>query len=117
MIKDRVFLVWTNERSKKSYKVAELYKENEIYYFKYIIKNVIEAKKDGFELLIAFSDINKVYDNYQLFSVFESRLPDPKRPEIKEILNMYEMKEYDSFELLKRSGAKLPTDSYEFSKE
>ena len=28
----------------------------------------------------------------------------------------YGMTEYDEFELLKRSGAKLPTDNYEFVK-
>ena len=40
----------------------------------------------------------------------------PTRPEIKEILETYGMTEYDAFELLKRSGAKLPTDNYEFVK-
>ena len=39
-----------------------------------------------------------------------------KRQQIKEILETYGMTEYDEFELLKRSGAKLPTDNYEFVK-
>lgn len=34
----------------------------------------------------------------------------------KEILKTYGMTEYDEFELLKRSGAKLPIDNYEFVK-
>ena len=51
-----------------------------------------------------------------LFAVFGARLPDKRRPEIKEILETYGMTEYDEFELLKRSGAKLPTDNYEFVK-
>lgn len=33
----------------------------------------------------------------------------------KEILTTYGMTEYDEFELLKRSGAKLPTDNCEFA--
>ena len=33
-------------------------KENEKYYFKYILENVKEAQKDGFELLVAFPQIN-----------------------------------------------------------
>ena len=116
MGKDSVYLVWTNKENKKSYKVAKLYKENEKFYFKYILENVKEAEKDGFTLLVAFQSVNATYENPQLFAVFSARLPEPTRPEIKEILETYGMTEYDEFELLKRSGAKLPTDNYEFVK-
>ena len=47
---------------------------------------------------------------------YEINFKEPTRPEIKEILETYGMTEYDAFELLKRSGAKLPTDNYEFVK-
>lgn len=116
MERDIVYLVWTNKNTGKSYKVAELYKENGKFYFKYILENVKEAEKDGFTLLIAFQTVNATYENPQLFAVFSARLPDENRPEIKEILATYGMTEYDEFELLKRSGAKLPTDNYEFVK-
>jgi len=116
MEKDLVYLVWTDVNTGNQYKVAELYKENKTYYFKYILENVKEAQKNGFELLIAFPQINATYENPQLFAVFSSRLPEPTRPEIKEILSTYGMEEYNEFELLKRSGAKLPTDNYEFVK-
>ena len=116
MEKDLVYLVWTDVDEGKKYKVAELYKENGKYYFKYILENVKKAQEKGFELLIAFPQINATYENPELFAVFSSRLPEPTRPEIKEILETYGMKKYDEFELLKRSGAKLPTDNYEFVK-
>ncbi len=116
MKKDLVYLVWTDVNTGKKYKVAMLYKENGKFYFKYILENLQEAMSNGFELLIAFSQINATYENSQLFPVFSARLPDKKRPEIKEILVTYGMTEYDEFELLKRSGAKLPTDNYEFIK-
>ena len=116
MEKDLVYLVWTDVDEEKKYKVAELYKENGKYYFKYILENVKKAQEKGFELLIAFPQINATYENPELFAVFSSRLPEPTRPEIKEILKTYGMTEYDEFELLKRSGAKLPTDNYEFVK-
>ena len=106
MKQDLVYLVWTDYKTGNKYKVAKLYKE--------ILENVKEAQKNGFSLLIAFPQINALYDNPQLFAVFAARLPEPTRPEIKEILDTYGMKEYDDFELLKRSGAKLPTDHYEF---
>lgn len=117
MGKDLVYLVWKDVNTGEKYKVAMLYKENKKYYFRYILENVKQAQEKGFELLIAFPQINAIYENPQLFAVFSSRLPEPTRPEIKEILETYGMTEYDAFELLKRSGAKLPTDNYEFVKE
>lgn len=114
MEQDVVYLVWKDVKTGNKYKVAKLYKENGTFYFKYILENVKEAQKNGFELLIAFPQINALYDNPELFAVFASRLPEPTRPEIKEILATYGMTKYDDFELLKRSGAKLPTDNYEF---
>ena len=117
MGRDVVYLVWKDVNTGEKYKVAMLYKENKKYYFKYILENVKQAQEKGFELLIAFPQINATYENPQLFAVFSSRLSEPTRPEIKEILETYGMTEYDAFELLKRSGAKLPTDNYEFVKE
>lgn len=117
MEKDLVYLVWTDVNTGSKYKVAKLYKENETFYFKYILENVRDAQKNGFELLVAFPQINATYENPHLFAVFGARLPDKRRPEIKEILSTYGMTEYDEFELLKRSGAKLPTDNYEFVEE
>lgn len=116
MDKDSVYLVWTNQATGKSYKVGELYKQNNKFYFKYILENIKEAQKDGFELLIAFPSINAVYESAYLFPVFSSRLPDRRRPEIDKILKEYKMTEYDEFELLKKSGGKLPIDKYSFEK-
>ena len=46
MKKDLVYLIWTDVNGNK-YKVAILYKENETFYFKYILENVKEAQKKG----------------------------------------------------------------------
>lgn len=43
MNKDSIYLYWNNQNDNKSYKVAELYKSNNKYYFKYILENVKEA--------------------------------------------------------------------------
>lgn len=114
MEKDLVYLIWTDVNTGNKYKVAELYKQNNKFYFRYILENVKEAQKKGFNLLVAFPQINALYESPRLFANFAARLPDSTRPEIKEILATYEMTEYDEFELLKRSGAKLPIDDYEF---
>ncbi len=116
MERDLVYLIWKDVNTGDKYKVATLYKENGKFYFKYILENVKEAQKVGFKLLVAFPQINAIYENPQLFANFATRLPNENRPEIKEILETYGMTEYDEFELLKRSGAKLPIDNYEFVK-
>lgn len=117
MERDLVYLEWKDVNSGNKYKVGVLYKENEMFYFKYILDNVKEAEKHGFSPLVAFPNINSIYENSHLFACFGARLPDKRRPEIKEILSTYAMEEYDEFELLKRSGAKLPKDNYEFVKK
>ncbi len=114
MKKDSVYLVWNNKNTGNKFTIGELYKENDTFYFRYILENVAAAMKEGFQLLIAFPQLNATYNCPFLFAAFSSRLPDETRPEIKEILETYGMKEYDEFELLKRSGAKLPIDSFEF---
>lgn len=86
-------------------------------YFRYILSGVEEAKQFGFTSLVAFPELEKVYECPFLGANFGARLPDKRRPEIDKILNEYGMTEYDEFELLKRSGAKLPTDHYEFVTE
>lgn len=116
MDKDSVYLYWNNKENSQSYKIAELYKYDNKYYFRYILENVKIALKDGFKLLVAFPNINATYESQNLFASFASRLPDKRRPEIKEILKTYKLEDYNEFELLKRSGAKLPTDNYEFKK-
>lgn len=113
MERDTLYLVWVDE-NKNKYKVAELYKENNKYYFKYRLEDVKMAEQNGFKLLVSFPTINATYENLELFPVFAARVPDRRRPEIKKILETYNMTEYDEFELLKRSKGKLPTDDYEF---
>ncbi len=114
MMNDLVYLAWNDSKKNKKYIIAKLYKKKKIYHFEYITQNVEEAKKDGFNLLISFPDENKIYTNNRLFATFSSRLPDKRRPDINKILTTYQMEGYDEFELLKRSGAKLPTDNFEF---
>ena len=117
MDNDKLYMLWTDISTGIKYKVAELYKENNIYYFKYILEEVKEAMNNGFKLLIAFPQLNATYNNPQLFAVFTARVPDKRRPEIQKILETYGMTEYDEFELLKRTKGKVQTDDYEFVQE
>jgi hypothetical protein len=114
MENNKLYMLWTDIGTGDKYKIGELYKEDETYYFKYILEEVKRALEKGFQLLVAFPQLNALYDNPQLFAVFSARLPDRRRPEIKKILETYGMTEYDEFELLKRSKGKTQTDNYEF---
>jgi len=64
--------------------------------------------------LDSFEDTNRVYKSQELFPAFSSRLPDRKRKDINKILKRYGLEQYDSYELLKRGGAKLPIDNLQF---
>ncbi len=110
--RDYIYLAWQNPTTRKKYIVGELSK-NGLFEFMYGFE-VKEAEKDGFKLLVGFSDIQAVYKNNILFPVFSSRLPDKKRKNIQDILKKYGLEEFDDYKLLKRSGAKLPIDNLEF---
>lgn len=75
---------------------------------------VNEAVKAGFTPLISFENLERMYTSDELFSVFSSRLPDRKRKDIDKILSKYGLEEYDAYQLLKMSGAKLPIDNLYF---
>jgi len=110
--RDYIYLIWKEPTTRRNYIVGQLSKNGQ-YEFSYG-HEVKEAIDNGFELLIPFSDIKKVYKSDNLFPAFSSRLPDKKRRGIEQILLKYDLQEYDEYELLKRSGARLPIDGLEF---
>ncbi|MDR7812093.1 HIRAN domain-containing protein [Lacrimispora sp.] len=110
--KDYMYLIWKSEKSRRQYIVGELSKNGE-YEFKYS-EEVNDAIQDGFTPFMPFTDINKMYNSTELFPVFLSRLPDRKRKDMDKILDKYGMVEYDPYQLLKISGARLPIDNMQF---
>lgn len=110
--RDYLLLVWKEPKTKRRYIVGELSKNGQ---FEFLYKYEVEkAILGGFELLIAFPEREKVYKNEELFPVFASRLPDPKRKGIEAILAKYGLEEYDAYKFLEKSGARLPIDNLEF---
>ena len=110
--KEFLYLVWQCTSNGRQYIVGELSK-NKQYEFCYC-GEIEEAMRNGFKPLISVSKTDVVYRSEELFPAFSSRLPDRKRKDIDKILNQYGLNEYDAYELLKRSGAKLPTDNLQF---
>jgi len=110
--KDYLYLIWKDPVTRRNYIVGQLSKNSQ-YEFSYGYE-VKEAMEKGFELLISFEDIEKVYKSDTLFPTFSSRLPDRKRRGIEKILAKYDLEEFNDYKLLKRSGARLPIDTLEF---
>lgn len=110
--RDYLYLIWKDEKTRNQYIVGELSKNGK-YEFRYC-HEFEEAKEKGFTLLLPFDDSAKVYESEELFQVFSSRLPDRKRKDIDKILEKYSLDKYDSYELLKASGAILPIDNLQF---
>ena len=108
-----LYLVWSDYITKEKFIVGKLYK-NEKYVFEYELEGVKKAEKKGFEPLVAFPNIYEKYESNVIFPAFSSRLPDKRRKDMKKILETYGMNKYDAFELLRKSGGKLPIDNFEF---
>ena len=110
--KDYLYLIWKEPITRRNYIVGQLSRNGQYEFcYGYEVKNAIEK---GFEPLISFEDIDKVYKSDILFPTFSSRLPDRKRRGIERILSKYGLKTFDEYKLLKRSGARLPIDTLEF---
>lgn len=110
--RDYLYLIWKCSSTRRQYIVGQLSKNGQ-YEFQYC-EEIEEALHAGFMPLVSFERIDIVYTCKELFPVFSSRLPDRKRKDIRRILEKYGLKEYDAYELLKRSGARLPIDNLQF---
>ncbi len=110
--KDYLYLIWKCETTRRHYIIGELTKNGQ-YEFQYC-GEIEVAREAGFRPLVSFDELDKVYTCDELFPVFACRLPDSKRKDIRSILEKYGMQEYDAYQLLKRSGAKLPIDNLQF---
>ncbi len=110
--RDYLYLIWKSEKSRRQFIIGELSK-NEHFEFEYC-GEVEEAQKEGFTPLVSFSNLNETYCSKVLFQAFQSRLPDKRRKDMRNILEKYGLEEYEPYQLLKRSGARLPIDNIFF---
>lgn len=113
-VENIIWMIWKNEQE-ESFKVGELHKSGEKYYFKYDIDGVKRAEVYGFSPLPDFPRVDAEYFREELFHSFSQRLPWNGKRESNSVLKEYNLEEFDAFELLKRSGGKSSTDSFEFS--
>ena len=110
--RDYLYLIWKSPSDGQQYVVGELTKNGK-YEFEYC-KQIDDAIEQGFTLLLPFQNKDVVYQSDELFGVFSSRLPDRKRKDMDKILKKYSMDHFNEYQLLKRSGARLPIDNLYF---
>lgn len=106
-----LLLIWKDPETRRNFSVGKLTKSTK-YIFEYC-NEYTQAEAYGWSKLDAFPE-DRVYESETLFPVFASRLPDKKRRDISKILEKYELLEFDEFELLRKSEARLPIDTYSF---
>ena len=73
-----------------------------------------KAQEYGFSPLPYLPRIDAEYFREELFRSFSERLPWHGKKDVNSVLKEYNLEEYDAFELLKKSGGKISTDSFEF---
>lgn len=112
-LKNIIWMMWKNSEG-ESFKVGELARRAEKYYFRYDINGVEKAEEYGFSPLPNLPLIGVEYFREELFNSFSKRLPGHGKKDIGGVLKQYDLKKYDAFELLKKSGGKISTDSFEF---
>lgn len=106
-----LYLIWQDPNSRRNFIIGKLTR-GEKYKFEYM-PEAEEARKEGWHELNAFPKVEEYFSDI-VFPIFSSRLPDRKRRDINEILKKYSLQSYDEFELLRKSGAQLPIDTYHF---
>lgn len=110
---DYIYVIWQDTKSRNNYVIGTLTR-NSHYEFAYGME-VEQALANGFTPLVSFPWLDKRYESETVFPVFACRLPDRRRRGIKDILDKYGLTEFDEFEFLKKSGARLPTDTLSFA--
>ena len=93
--------------------IGELVKTGGEYMFRYTPEKT--DKPAGFFKVPTFNDVDRVYKSERLFLFFINRLFDRARPDLPQLLEKYGLSDYDEWELLKATKAKLLTDGYELA--
>lgn len=116
---DRLWVLWGEPESRRRHVVGELWREPARgYAFAYLPEaQLASAKVAGFPLFAEFPEergASAPYRSPYLFATFAQRVPSPKRPDFKAMLEAWGIPgEDDPMVILARSGGVLLTDRIE----
>jgi hypothetical protein len=63
--------------------------------------------------IVEFPELDKVYENEELWQFFASRIPSTLQPDVEEVLESENIDETDTIALLKRFGKRTITNPFE----
>lgn len=119
-----LYLKWIDYKTNKKYLIGALFRDKEKgkYYFKLSKVHVEKALKEKAisEIILPFSDYDKIYESDEIFAIFKIRLPKLDtytNEELEELLKDLDMKEYDDFEYLRKTKGMLETDNFVIEEE
>lgn len=94
--------------------IGTLSRDEKGFHFHY--EDLRSAKANGFLSLVEFPDQGRRYSSPKLFLTFSERLPDIRRPDLKELRSSLGLTDdSDPFEVLSRSSGALATDRIRLS--
>jgi hypothetical protein len=114
-----LWLIWQNEKTRQRYHIGNLEHHDGEYIFYYEKsekrRTLFEAMDAGYKPHLSFRDIESTYTSDVLMGPFARRLPDKRRPDYLVILRGLGLTpDCTEMDLLRATGGKLATDSYEF---
>lgn len=119
-----LYLKWIDYKTNKKYLIGALFRDKEKgkYYFKLSKVHIEKALSENAisEVILPFSDYDKIYESDEIFAIFKIRLPKLDRfseEELKELLKDLDMEEYDEFEYLRKTKGILETDKFIIEEE
>ncbi len=108
-------LFWS-DIDNNEYLLGKLYKKENYYYFEINEDGLGMALRHGCFGIGQINILEKINKSEELFDFFKNRIPSKDNPNIDNFLRSIGLDEYDEYEILKRTGARLLTDRY-FLKE
>ena len=119
-----LYLKWIDYRTNKKHLIGALFRDKEKgkYYFKLSKSHIEKALKEKAisEIILPFSDYERIYESDEIFAIFKIRLPKLEKyseEELEELLKDLDMKEYDDFEYLRKTKGMLETDNFVVEEE
>ncbi len=104
-------LFWNDIKNNK-YLLGNLYKKEEFYYFEINENGLKQALRHGCFGIGKINILEKVSKSKELFDFFKNRIPQKDSPNIEDFLEKINLTQYDEFEILKKTKARLLTDRY-----